>query len=134
MLPRQDTYVFQLFDEIASRAHIPWYMNYEDLGRILETAKYHANANVGTSPEIIELFISLVTRSPKDRHMYYRQVVKTDDDLKRILPDYISVRDVEHGATNTSTKFAGSYMDDGVISALSTPSTRVERIEGLLRT
>ena len=65
--------------------------------------------------------------------MYYRSVINNRSDLKKNPPVFIPLRSVVYGATNTTNKLAGSYFNEGVISALVSPSTRIEPIEELLR-
>jgi len=132
-LVKTDTLVYRIYDEIIAKGHVPWYLGYMELGRIFDTAKYHANANVGNNHEVIELIVSMVSRNSKDRHKYYRQTIESLDDLLTNPPTFIPLRSVIYGATNTTNKLAGSYMSEGLVSALVTPSERTEHIEDLLR-
>lgn len=133
MLVKTDTLVYNIYDEILAKGRVPWYMGYEEMGQLFDSAKYHANANIGQQPEVTELMVSLVARSQENRVVYYRQVLNTPEDLKTKKLAFIQLRSVAYAATNTLTKLAGSYAKDGMISALVTPTDRVERIEGLLR-
>lgn len=133
MLVRIDTLVYKIFDEILSKGRVPFYLGYKELGKLFDTAKTHAGANIGLEHEVTELLVSMVARDPKDRHRYYRQTVKTAEDLKKVLPVIIGLRVVPYAATNTTNRIAGSYFDDGLTSALVEPTDRVERIEEILR-
>ena len=132
-LVQTDTLVYRIYDEIIAKGRIPWYLGYMELSTLFDTAKYHAGANIGTNHEVTELLISLISRDPVNRHNYYRQVVKSLDDLKTKPPAYIALRSVTYTATNTTNKLAGSYFSEGLVSALVSPSERTERIEDLLR-
>lgn len=132
-LVKQDTLVYKIYDEIISKGRVPWYLGYLELGKLFDTAKYHAGANIGGNHEVTELIVSMIARDPKDRTKYYRQTVKTLDDLKRTPPAFIPLRSVTYAATNTTNKLAGSYFNDGLVSALVSPADRVERIEEILR-
>lgn len=133
-LVKTDTIVYRIYDEILSKAKVPWYLDYNDLGSLFDTANYHAGANVGNNREVTELIVSMIARNEKDRHVYYRSTIKTAEDLKKHKPVFTPLRSVQYAATNTTNKLAGSYFGVGVNSALVTPATRVEKIEGLLRT
>lgn len=133
MLVKVDTLVYNIYDEILAKGRVPWYMKYEEMGQVFDTAYYHAGASIGQQPEVTELMVSLVSRSETDRAVYYRQVVKTEEDLLTQLLAFIPLRSVAYAATNTLNKLAGSYAKDGLISALVTPTDRVERIEALIR-
>ncbi len=132
-LVKTDTLVYRIYDEIISKGHVPWYLDYKVIGKIFDTAKYHAGANIGTNHEVTELIISMIARDAKDRHRYYRQTVKSLADIDKNPPAFIPLRSVIYAATNTTNKLAGSYFNQGMVSALVSPADRVERIEELLR-
>lgn len=131
-LVQTDTIVYKIYNEIFAKGRVPWYLGYNDLAKLFDSAKYHANANIGQNQEVTELLVSIIARNQDDRHQFYRQFARTLDDLKK-PPAFIPLRSVSYAATNTLNKLAGSYARDGLISALVNPSTRVERIEALLR-
>jgi len=133
-LVRRDTLVYQIYNEVISKGRVPWYMNYLDLARLFDTARKYANANVGAQREVTELIVSLISRDRRDRSKYYRTVVADLRDVYTKPPAYVPLKSVIYAATNTLNKIAGSYMNDGLISALVNPSTRVENIERILRT
>lgn len=133
-LVKIDTLTYLIYDEILAGAHVPWYLQYDDLSKIFDTAVYHAGANIGRNQEVTELIVSMMGRDPKDRTRYYRTVAKSvSAGGVGTKPVFIPMRNVQYGATNTTNKLAGSYFRDGLVSALNTPTDRVERIEGLLR-
>lgn len=129
-LVKIDTLVYNIYDEIISKGRVPWYLSYELLGALFDTAKEHAGANIGQQQEVTELMVSIIARDPDNRVMYYRQVAAIDPKKK---PVFIPLKSVAYAATNTLNKLAGSYAKDGMVSALVTPTERVERLEGLLR-
>lgn len=131
---RDDILVYKIYDEIVSKGKVPWYLGYDELGHIFDTASSHGGANVGTSPEVTELIISIIARNSKDRTQYYRSAIKSLDELKTNPPVFISLKSVPYAATNTTNKLAGSYFGEGVVSALVSPSTKRERIENILLT
>lgn len=132
VLVRTDSLVYRIYDEFLALGHIPWYVGYEELGKIFDSAKEFAGANVGTNPEVTQLICSILARDPKDRTRYYRTVAKAPEDLIKNPPVYVPLKSVQYSATNTTTKLGGSYFQQGVVSTLIDPSTRVERIESLL--
>ena len=128
-----DTLTYRIYDEIFAKGNIPWYLGYEELARIFDTAKKHADANIGMEQEVTQLIVSLIARSREDRTKYYRTVVQSTDDLINNPPAFVPLMSVRYSATNTLTKLGGSYFGQGVVSALINPSERTERIENLLR-
>lgn len=134
-LLKTDTIVYQIFDEIVSKGRVPWYLgrSYEDLARLFDTADVHAGLKVGGNHAILEMIMTSIARNPENRAQYYRQIVKTREDLIKKPPVYIPFRSVIWSATNTTAKLLGGYSSDGMVSALVNPAQRVERIESLLR-
>jgi hypothetical protein len=132
-LVKTDTLVFKIYDEIISKGRVPWYLEYPDLGKIFDTAVYHAGARIGQNHEVTELLISMIARDAKDRTKYYRQTVQSLAEVREKPPAYIPLRSVTYAATNTTSKLAGSYFKDGLNSALVSPADRTEPIEELLR-
>ena len=76
-LVKTDTLVYRIFDEIIAKGHVPWYVSYTDLGKLFDTAVYHAGANIGKNHEVTELLVSLISRDKKDRYKYYRQTIES---------------------------------------------------------
>lgn len=133
VLIKVDTLVYRIYDEIISKGRVPWYLDYNDLGRIFDTAKSHAGANIGQNSEVTELIVSMISRSKQDKNKYYRTTVNSLEDIKTNPPAYIPLRSVIYAATNTTNKLAGSYFSTSIVSALVSPAERTERIESLLR-
>lgn len=132
-LVKTDTLVYRIYDEIIAKGHVPWYLGYTELGKLFDTARYHAGANIGSNHEVTELIVSMIARDAKDRHKYYRQTIKNMTDLRFNPPAFVPLRSVTYAATNTTSKLGGSYFHEGMVSSLVSPSDRVERIESLLR-
>lgn len=134
LLVKTDTLVYRIFDEFIAKGHIPWYVDYDDLARLFETADEHAGVKLGPSHSIMEMFAAAIARDPKDKTKYFRQTATSLADTKQNPPALIPFRSVIYGATNTTAKVLGSYFGDGLTSALAEPSTKPAPIETLLRT
>ncbi len=132
-LVRRNLLMFNVIDEFMFQGNVPWYIEYEDLGKLLDTSEFHADSKVGQSFEVTELIASFLGRKRDDRTKYYRTVIESYADLKKNPPAFVALKSVFYSATNTLNKLAGSYFNDGVVSALVSPSQNVERIEALLR-
>ena len=130
-----DTITYRIYDEIFAKGNIPWYLGMEDLARVFDTAKKHADANIGQEQEVTQLIVSRIARDPHDRTKDYRTVIRDLKDLQDPTksPVFVPLMSVRWSATNTLTKLGGSYFGQGVISALINPAERTERIENLLR-
>ena len=132
-LVKSDSLVYKIYDTFIAKGSIPFYMSYDDLGKLFDSAAVYAGANLGKNQEVNQLIASMLARDPLDRTKYYRQVVKSDEDIAAITPAYVGLKSIAFSATSTLNKMAGSYFQVGVTSALIDASTRKERIENLLR-
>lgn len=132
-LLKNDMLVYHLFDEIISKANVPWYMTYDDMCKIFDTAAYHAGAKISDNQKLTELVVSVISRDAIDKTTYYRTTIKNDKYLLTNPPEYVALGNVLFNATSTLNKIAGSYFSDGVVSALVNPTDRVSKIEELLR-
>jgi len=132
-LVKTDTIPYNIYDELLSSGRIPWYIGYDDLGKLFDTAQYHAGANIGQNREVTQLLASWVARDPDDLTRFFRTTIRSVEDMRKKRPAFIPMKSVEYSATNTTNKLGGSYFSLGVVSALNDPSDRVEPIEAILR-
>lgn len=132
-LVRRDTLVYNLLEEFVFNGNIPWYLDYEDVGKIFDTSSDYAGININNNYEVLELLASMISRDKKDRTKYYRTTLDTYDDMTKSPPVFVPMKSVFYSATNTMSKLAGNYYNDGVVSALVQPTHEVERLESLIR-
>jgi hypothetical protein len=133
-LVQTNTLIYNVMDEFVFKGKMPWYVEYDDAGKMLDTAKYHADSLVGQNPEVIEFIIAMITRSAKDRTTYIRNVAETMEDFKMENISFVPLKSVLYSVNNTVNKIAGSYMTEGIVSALVNPSNGTEQVERILRT
>lgn len=131
-LVRDDVLTYRIFDEFFAKGKVPWYLGYDDLGSIYDSAEKHANVGFGNNKVVIELITSIIARDPSNRYEMYRHIIKDRQTLLKTPPEFIPLDAIQFTATNTTAKLVGAYMSDGIVSALVNPSERVERIESLL--
>lgn len=132
-LVRKKTLTYWIFDEFISKGNVPWFIEYEDLPHLFDTAEKFADINVGGLHAVFEIICAMIGRVSDDRRQYFRHVAKSHDDQIKQAPVTVPFRSVVWNATNTVAKLVGSYSSDGMTSALVHPSERVEKIESLLR-
>jgi hypothetical protein len=92
----------------------------------LDLSGEFANLKLGKNNVSLEMIISSITRNSKNLAEYYR----TNPDGEY---DFIALRNIQLGATNTLSKINGSYYEMGLTSALARESDKLEDIEELLR-
>jgi len=132
-LIKSDTLVYNIFNYFISNGAVPWFLSYEDVGTLFESADHHAGVSLTKSHSILEMFAAAIARDPDQRTRYIRHTL--DDSDNKIVPEvaFIALRNISLGATNTTARLQGSYWADGLTSALANPSTKLERVEQLLR-
>lgn len=133
-LVMQDTLIYEIFNEMVSKGRVPWYMSYEDLGKLFTTARYHAGSSIMAGNAIFEMIVASISRNKRDRMLYWRHEGKSIEESLLNPPAVIPLRSPIYSATNTTSKLMGSYFDDSVVSALVNPTEKVEGVEALLRT
>ena len=131
--------VYYISDHFYSKGDVPWFINYNDLSELFDTAIKHAGTDLNVDPAILELIAASLSRQVKDRTKYLRHALKSQAEFEHpeMLGDggvsYISLKNIELGATNTTAKLMGNYFNDGLSSALVTETKQTEGVEDLLR-
>lgn len=123
---QQSTLIYNLFNEEIAKGNVPFYFTDVDFLFYLDLAENFANLKLGKNNVSLEMIISSITRSAQDRTKYYRENPNGDY-------EFIPLRNIQLGATNTLAKLNGPYFEVGVTSALARESDKLEDIERLLR-
>lgn len=132
-LYKSDTILYYIFNDILSKGRMPFQLSYDDIGEIFANAKEFTGSSIVEKWEIVGTMISMLARDPKNPDKQFREVIKTFKDVDNIKPYWSPIRSVQFMATNTMSKLAGSYFSDGMVSALTTETDKVEPIEAILR-
>lgn len=103
---------YEFFESFFMRAKIPWFIDYKDLVRCMDNLVKYADSQVGESLIANELVTSFVTRSNKDKGVYYRQVGGSGELA------YTDLMNVYNSAIGTVNKLAGNYFGNAITSAL----------------
>lgn len=128
-----DKNAYNIYNEFIAKGRIPWFMSYEDFGKILTTAHSHAGIELSGTNAPLELIITSIARNNKNLYEYYRNTIKSLGDQFTNPPSYVPFKSVSYGATNTAGKIMGSYFDEGLTSALTAPEGGPEGVEVHLR-
>ena len=126
--------IFKAIDEFVFKGKVPWYVDYEDMGKIFDTAKQHAKTSANILPSVVEFMAAYIARSRKDRVKFIRETATDYKGFDKKFMDWVPMRSVFWSAPGTVNKLAGAYFENGIISALVNPSERTEKIERILRT
>jgi len=117
---------FNLFESFFLQARVPWFIEYEDLIRILDNLQKYAKSNLGNNYISTELVVSFITRNKEDKRVFYRQ--KQDEPY-----EYIDLMNVYYSAISTISKLAGNYFTESLVSALVQHEDKPNKLEVLIR-
>ena len=117
---------YNLFETFFMRAREPWYVEYEDLVKIMDNLVPYAKSNVGDSHISSELVVSYITRDKSNHKKFYRQVEG------KVKYEYIDLMNVYSSVFSTTNRLAGGYFTNGMVSSLVQPSKTVSKIETLV--
>lgn len=132
-LIKADTLVYNIFNYFISNGAIPWFLGYEDVATLFESADHHAGVRLARSHTILEMFAAAITRDPEQRTTYIRHTLDDTSKKEDVPVAFVAMRNISLGPTNTTARLQGSYWADGLTSALANPATKRERMEQLLR-
>lgn len=128
----RDSFLYDIFDEFFVKGNIPWYLNYEDLSDIFAQAKTYANSNIGSNPLIFEILTSVISRSPKNKKIYFRDIA-TSSNKDKITPEYVGLNNPYYSFDNTGAKLIGSRLGAGLNVAIVEPETKTSATSEILR-
>lgn len=123
---KHDILSYNFFESFFMYAKIPWYVEYEDIVKIMDNLVPYAKSNVGDNMIASELVTSFIARSSKDKKLFYRQVGTGQYEFINLLSPYYAPR-------NTLNRLAGNYMTDSIVSAIVEKSDNTTKLEGHVR-
>lgn len=103
---------YNFFDNFFMRIKKAWFMDPVALHKAMTNTVKYAGSAIGVNPITNELIVSEVTRSSKDLDVRYRLVNNKGPF------EFVSLTDRFHSVDNTISKLTGSYLQEGIISAL----------------
>ena len=124
--------VYKAIDEFVFKGKVPWYVEYDDMGKLFDTAKHYAKTRAEILPSVTEFMAAYIARDSENRINFIRETAKDYKDFKGL--NWVPMQSVYWSAPGTVNKLAGAYFQDGIISAIVNPSERVDKIERILRT
>lgn len=130
---QDDKIIYFVMDELIFQAKVPWYLGYDDMGCILDSAKHYADFSGATVLETIEALISVIGRPKTNNEVYLRSVVDSLKDLGADNIQFIPLTSVHLTVTGTVNRIAGSYFEPAVEGALVSPSKKADNVEKILR-
>lgn len=126
------TLAFEIYDEFIAKTRIPPYMDNIDHSTIFDTLTDFTGVKLGANAAVLKIYNATTTRSVKDRTRAAREDYKVQADFWGMDVDRIPLRSVAYGADNTTARLLGSYLSEGVNSALVNHTETSESTEQIL--
>lgn len=129
-----DTLAYYVYEELYSTGKYPWYFTEYDALTLLKTSKETCGVKLAANNATFEMLVAHLTRQIQNRYDFHRH--NNPGDMNRKIGDgfdIIALRNVSYGAQDTTSKIMGSYLDEGLTSALISPSDRASALEEIYR-
>lgn len=123
---KKDLLSYNLFENFFIYAKCPWFIEYEDLIKILDNLYPYSNSNLGNNFVASELVTSFIARTKKDKTVFLRQDPNAH-------AEYVDLTNVYFSALSTLNKVAGNYFTEGLTSALVQKEKEPTNLENLVR-
>jgi len=130
---KDTSFAFKTFNVLILSGNIPFFLGYEDLLNIFENLPNYAGTKLGIDTLPFEIFTAMVARDIKNPTKDYRTVVKTRNDLTKILPKWVGLQDIYYSFGSTLSKVAGSYFKTGTLAAIVNKNEKPTKLEKILK-
>lgn len=133
-LVMDDAYSYLIYDEIIQKAKAPWFLNYDDVGRVMATSKSHSGITLAADNIIFEIIVATLSRDETLRTQYRERIPDLSlASFEKVPFNQVPIVSVVYAATNKMTKIMGGYIDDGMTSALTEDESPESGVVELLR-
>lgn len=119
--------LYEMNKYFMSNGRAPAFMTQDDVGNLFALHREYGGLNISPNNVPFEIVTSIIAHDPVDKFKFWRH-----GDMKQpavIVP----FNSVLFNASSTTAKLLGANLEDGVTSALISPTTKAEAIETLLR-
>lgn len=116
--------------EFENFARKPWYLNKDDLTSLYDNSKNECDMQVGTSPQVVRVFHSLMFRDPDNINNPYRN---SQAMLEGREPIIMGLNNSPLLADGTFPKQMGGYLRDNTVAAIVNQDTKVTDLEKTMK-
>lgn len=103
---------YDFFNHFFLRTKVPWFIEYDDMVKLMNNLMYYAGSGVGKSPIGNELAVSFITRDAKNPENFFRQTGMTGEYV------FIDLMDVYLSVRNVIDRLTGGYFKDALVGSL----------------
>lgn len=125
----QDTLIYHIYDHYVDGGTVPWFLDYRDFCALFDLVPDYIGVKLGATWTIIKTILAQTARCPGNKSKKFRELLKTNADVAKLQPEYISFSSVLYGPKTTSAKLMGPYFDTALVSSIVNPSDSSDNIE-----
>lgn len=126
--------IFEAFQAFFFMGRVPWYVGYDDHAKLFDTAVQFAGFGPMRNPEMVEFLTAMVARQANSTNSNFLRNIITDYSETEIgKVTFIPMGSVIASVKSSLNKISGAYAQDGIISAIVSPSTQVGTVERIVR-
>ena len=121
---------YHYYLEFFYYAKKPWYLDKFDLTSLFDHAKQESGSTVGSSPQVMRIFNSVMFRDPDNLEKPYRYSKAM---LEGRQPVVVGLNNGSMLIEGTFPKIMGGYLRDNTLAAIINPDDRVTDLEKIIR-
>lgn len=124
---KQGHIAYFMFLEFVSLGNLPSFLSYDETAFLFDRAVSICGVKLDFNHSIFEMIFAHLFRDSKDLTKKYRHTAMKNP------PTFIELRSVTWGTDSTTSKLVGSYLGDGLNSALVNQADQPSELENLFR-
>jgi len=126
--------IYEVFQAFFFMGRVPWYVSYDDHGRVLDTAPTFAGFGAVKNPEVVEFLTAMIARKANSiDNEFLRLLIKSYEDTKIGKVEFVPMGSVVASVKSSLNKISAAYAQDGIISAIVSPGEDVGVVEKIVR-
>jgi len=127
-LVKDNNLIYSIFVTFLALGKIPPFLTYNIIQSLFDNDKKHCGIDLKVNHSIYEMIYAHMFRSNEDPYMFYRHTPMNKP------PVIVPIHQISHGPISTSARITGSYLTEGMTSALVDDTEhRPSLVENLLR-
>lgn len=130
----QSKIIYEPFQNFLFMGRVPWYITYDDHGRLFDTGPKYADFGALRNPEVMEFLTAMCARKANSTsNEFLRNVIKdySEGDVGNV--EFVPMGSVVATVRSSLNKISGAYAQDGIISAIVSPYDKVGTVEKIVR-
>lgn len=130
----QSKIIYDPFQTFLFMGRVPWYIAYDDHGKLFDTAPHFAGFGPLKDPVAAEFLTAMCARRANSMSdQFLREIIKDYSEGAPGNVEFVPMGSVIATVKSGLNKLSGAYAQDGIISAIVSPYDRVGTVEKIVR-